>query len=452
MLFPPVKVAILGAGISGLSLAWYLQKDPSLQITLFDRSMKVGGLLQTEDVEKALYECGAHTLRLSGPYKEICLNLFKDLNLSSEFFLPKGISKKLLLKEDQLLEMPSTPLHLLKPYFLKNLVWPLIKEPFLSFEKTDKDVSIYSFFSKRYGEEFYRFFIDPMVTGIFGGDPKTLSLLSCFPQIASYSSSRSLLYALWKQKKENPPLMMTFKNGLRTLTWTLQKKIQATTQLGQEITGLSLEGKPTLFFKEHQKTFDYVFSALPAKNLKELLQVKERELATSLELFSSLSYKVIHLGFSKKLNIPKSFGFLSPSWSKGPLQGVIFDSFVTPLHDSEKHAFRLTVILSERSKLFSLRENKLLKQVKKELEVYFKQPIHPHYEKLHFFPEAITQYTMGHTERVSQLEKRIAERTKRFFLVGKSFYGGSVPACIAFSHHVAETFLKQTAFKQLASE
>ena len=58
---PPLgsSIAIIGAGITGLSAAYYLQQQrPDLKITLLESSDKPGGILQTVERDGFLVELG----------------------------------------------------------------------------------------------------------------------------------------------------------------------------------------------------------------------------------------------------------------------------------------------------------------------------------------------------------------------------------------------------------
>src|SRR5690349_18000100 len=62
------KIAILGAGISGLSLAWFLNKKApgAFDISIFDSKNRVGGWLHTIEQNGQLFECGPRSLRTAG--------------------------------------------------------------------------------------------------------------------------------------------------------------------------------------------------------------------------------------------------------------------------------------------------------------------------------------------------------------------------------------------------
>jgi NADPH-dependent 2,4-dienoyl-CoA reductase/sulfur reductase-like enzyme len=60
-------IAVIGAGISGLSAAFWLAQDQSVQVTIYEKSPRLGGSLQSEVIEvdggQALFEYGPRALR-----------------------------------------------------------------------------------------------------------------------------------------------------------------------------------------------------------------------------------------------------------------------------------------------------------------------------------------------------------------------------------------------------
>ena len=77
------RIAIVGAGISGLSLAWYLSRTSAApEIHLFEKSGRVGGWMHTEHCSGFLFEKGPRTLKAS--MAPAILKLAKELGISTE--------------------------------------------------------------------------------------------------------------------------------------------------------------------------------------------------------------------------------------------------------------------------------------------------------------------------------------------------------------------------------
>lgn len=92
----PLRVAVLGGGISGLSAAYRLSQEPNIQVTLYEKAPTPGGWLQSErvDVKKkknggagggsVLFEWGARNLRVGSKSCQPTIDLVRT------FFSPSG--------------------------------------------------------------------------------------------------------------------------------------------------------------------------------------------------------------------------------------------------------------------------------------------------------------------------------------------------------------------------
>ena len=59
----PIKAAVVGGGISGLSTAYYLEKlaeasSLEIEVTLLEKEVRLGGVVKSERVDGILYEGG----------------------------------------------------------------------------------------------------------------------------------------------------------------------------------------------------------------------------------------------------------------------------------------------------------------------------------------------------------------------------------------------------------
>lgn len=441
-------ILILGTGVVGLSLAWHLKKygGDSLKITLIDSNTRVGGRVKTQEVDSALYELGPHTIRLAHPYKEACEELFKDLGLEDEVIRPgDSVKKRYIGYRGKLNTFPGHPLKLLRPDRFMQLIFPLLKEPFRSKSKQD-DLSIHDFITERFNPYIRDYLVDPMVSGIFGGDIKKLSLKSCFPLMHSLRDKKGLLIKhLLQHKKQHPACMISFKEGLATLPNTIYGQLDAEFKLGQKVQSIDFNKKPTVYFEGGSLECDHLFSCLPAPSLYPLLKEKNIDLSFLTNL-RALSYKVIHLGFKERLNIPEGFGLLTPPIKNEKIAGVIFDSNLFEEHNSKEHQTRLTVMLSERSPIFDLDESSLLNEVLLDLESYFGFKLFCDYQRVYTLPHAMAQYELGHEKRLKLFESEVSQKLPNFSFLGSSFYGASIPSCIQQGKEMALKFCKNKVY------
>ncbi len=439
------KIVILGAGIVGLSLAWHLQKNSSeeLNITLLEASSRVGGMVHTDLSSKAVYEVGPHTLRLSHPFQKTCMRLIEELGLKDEILYANDSMKKRYIGYDgQLFPFPMNPFKLLAFKNFKQVLLPLLRDSSRSLDNS-KDPSIYDFFSRRYNTYITDHFIDPMVAGIFGGDLKKLSLKSCFPLIDRLKEKNSsLLLELLKHKRKYPAQMISFKTGIASLTQRIAERINAKIILNAPVQALKWSPKPTAVLKDMALECDHIFSCLPAAPLYSLL--KEEPL--KFPEINFVSFKVLHLGFKTLLKIPKGFGFLTPSWKNEKIAGVLFDSSIFPEQNTLECATRLTVLIHERSPLYSLTDEGVTNGTLSELEKFLKCNLDQSFQKVHTIPNAIPQYEIGHAEKLKLFREELKEMLPNFSFIGSSFYGTSIPSCIQQGLDEAVRYLNEKSY------
>src|SRR5437762_1101962 len=90
----PRHVVILGAGISGLSSAWYLKRQHGreIDITIIEKSSRCGGWIQTIDQDGFLFEQGPRSCRPSGS-GIYTLQLIEELGIQKEVIVADQDSK-----------------------------------------------------------------------------------------------------------------------------------------------------------------------------------------------------------------------------------------------------------------------------------------------------------------------------------------------------------------------
>jgi protoporphyrinogen/coproporphyrinogen III oxidase len=390
------RIAILGGGISGLSCAYYLKKNygDAIDLTIFEKEERLGGWIQTRNVDGFLFESGPRSIRLQDG--EETLALIHDLGLDDQLlFASKAAKNRYLLWNGKLEKILSFPL-------MRGVLPGILNDLFAS--KGDlEDESVHAFFSRRFSSLIADRFIDPLIKGIYAGDSKQLSIKACFPQLMR---DRSLilggLFGSFKRKKRG---IVTLKGGLGGLISKLGEILRKEIRLGVKIN--SLEG------------FDKIISTLPAHALADLLP--ESRLQKQLRSIPFATAGVVHLGFRKQVHEYQGFGYLVPSSEKEKILGVIFDSSVFP--EQSPNTTRLTVMIGgDQENLEEIAKDAL----KRHLGISEEPDVCSSYTA----SRAIPQYPVGFLSLLGEIEE---ERRKypHLFLLGTSFHGVSVNKAIA---------------------
>ena len=209
-----MKVAIVGAGISGLSSAHYLRKlcregNVPLELVLFESSERPGGVFDTVRTEDMVLELGPDSFITSKPW---ALDLARELGLEDSLlgvgygqrrdtFVYQG-GRLRSLPEGFFLMAPSKLLPFLRSgLFSAGAKLRVLLEPLVP-RGGGGDESVRSFVERRFGREIFDKAAQPLLGGIYMADPEKLSLSATMPQFLEMEKrSGSVLRDLLR----NPP-------------------------------------------------------------------------------------------------------------------------------------------------------------------------------------------------------------------------------------------------------
>lgn len=274
------KIVIIGAGISGLAAGWY-HKQKGNQVTILEKSDRVGGWIRTTLLDDFLFEEGPRGFRPSGKGKRT-LALVKELGLEKEL-LPacKEAKIRYLAKKGKL--------HRFYP-FRPSLLFALLRYKLTS-PSQEEDESIASFCSRRFGRKITNTLVDPLVKGIFGGKIDELSMKSCFP---------SLWDGNFKKPERSLVPLYSFRNGMETLTQALGRRLEEHIVLNTPVSHIEkLEA-------------DLIIAAIPSP------------------AFTYRTLTTVNLGWKSRLLPKRGFGFLVPSSENEKIMGMTWDSELFP--------------------------------------------------------------------------------------------------------------------------
>ncbi|MDQ3751240.1 MAG: protoporphyrinogen oxidase, partial [Acidobacteriota bacterium] len=173
------KVCVIGGGISGLCVAYWLKKK-GIDVLLVERNAVCGGNIQTERDGDYLIEWGPNSTLVSNHLFE----LFAELGLL-EAVAPanRSAEKRYILKDSKLRPLPLKIAQIIwTDIFSTKAKLKLLREPFVK-SKSPENESVAEFFRRRLGQEAADYAVDPFVSGIFAGNPEKLRVKSAFPSV-----------------------------------------------------------------------------------------------------------------------------------------------------------------------------------------------------------------------------------------------------------------------------
>ncbi|MCL0033290.1 protoporphyrinogen oxidase [Thermodesulfovibrionales bacterium] len=456
-----MKIAIVGAGISGLSLAHaLLEKNHGLDVTIFEAEYHPGGKIWTERIDGFLCESGTNGFLDNRP---------KTLELLSKLSLTPMRSndnarKRYIYSDKRLRLIPESPIAFLRSNLLSaSGKLRIIAELFVP-QKDATDETLESFAVRRLGREAFEKLIDPMASGIYAGDPSRMSLKSCFPKIYELEKNYGgLIRGMLKMKREAKKtgrkvgpgpggILTSCDGGMYTLIDSLKGLLGERLQLGREVKSIGKKGDLYTIHLGDGSTCESecVVLASPAYASAEMLVEMDKEIAG---LMSDIPYppvSVVCLGFrggkiSRGLN---GFGFLVPAKERREIMGTLYDSSIFPNRAPEGYALLRTIVGGARAaKVALLNDERLLSTVMVELSEIMGLKAEPDFVKIFRHEKAIPQYTARHDKNLDQIDRSIA-RHKRLFLAGNAYRGIGVNDCIENSLKLADYIAQLTSCLQ----
>jgi len=442
------ETIIVGGGISGLSLAYFLLKrNPELDLKLIEAEKRAGGKIITEKVSGFLCEGGVNGFLSNKPST---IALAKELNIEPV----KGsesAQKRYILINGKLKEVSSNPLK----FFLSSLLSfsgkiRMIREYFIPPLKEEKDESVEEFVSRRVGREFYEKLIDPMSTGIYAGDSSRMSMRSCFPKVyfleKKYGGLIKGLLALKKERKDvkaqPETVLMSFKGGMLELINSLESKLKGRIIKGKKVTGCNYENGTYKVFLESGETIATrkIIFACPAHETAQILKDFDKELSDILNSIPYPPLSVVALGFKRQQICfgTDLYGFLVPYREKRKILGTLFDSSIFPNRAPEGYVLLRSMIGGRRApELALLPDEKLIDLALSELREIIKIKGEPNFIKIFRWERAIPQYEVGHEEKLKRIDE-ILKKYQGLYLTGNAYRGVSVNDCIENSLKLSE--------------
>jgi len=416
-------VVVVGAGITGLTCAYRLQKL-GVNTLVLESGDRVGGVIRTERVNGYLVERGPNSL-LPTPHT---FGLLKELGLEDELEEADPKAPRYIVVNRRLRAIPFGPLSF--GGIFRALAEPMVRS------KSAGDESVASFFRRRFGTQVLDRIAAPFVTGIFAGDTEKLSVASVFPRIVEVEKqSGSVILGMLRGKnkasaasEEKPrrASISSFSGGLETLPLRIAGNLQVRTQCSGIRIGKDVRAKATVL-------------AVPAYRAAEILSEIHPELAALLGAFDYAPVVVATTSIPlANLSAPlRGFGFLVPKSEQMVTLGTIFSSFLFSGRAPDDRLL-LTSYLGGalRPEVFDWPDERIWDSVCKELKQVLKTSTQPEPVTIFRHRRAIPQYNIGHRQRVEAVASELS-RIPGMFITGNFLHGVSIPACMEHGDNTA---------------
>ena len=395
------RVAIIGAGITGLTAAFEL-REKGVDCTVFEASNRVGGCIKTLKKDGFLVECGPNSILDTHP--DIG-KLIKRLGIEGNKLPSKPeANNRFIVRNGKPIALPTSP-----PAFFQSKAFSgkaklrLMKEPFIK-SKSNEQESLADFVVRRLGKEFLDYAIDPFVSGVYAGDPAKLSTCHAFPKLFELEQKYgSLIKGAIKGAKERKQRaetaskdarMFTFDGGMEVLPNQLAAKLGDPVKLNTPVEGIQPTAGGT--WQINGEIFTDVVLAIPTHAMATL------ETPFDLSLLDEVYYPPVaslSLGFGKndfshRLN---GFGMLIPGVEKRFSLGALFPSSIFSGRAPGGMAL-LTIFIggSKTPERALVDEGEMVSKALGDLRELLGLDNEPDFKHLSVWPQAIPQYEVGY--------------------------------------------------------
>ena len=443
-----MKVVVIGAGVAGLAAARRLEAlTPEAEIVVVERDTVPGGKLRTERADGFVIEEAADSFLAR---KERGIGLAEELGLEDELVARRPEHHRTYVRRgEDLLPLPEGLTGMI-PSNLDALERSALlssqgRERFraeidVPVAPGDADESVAAFVTRRFGREAYDTLVEPLMTGIYGGDGELMSLRATFPQLRALELEHgSLLRGMSDPAPSGRPPFLSLQRGMGSLVDRLVGTYERTElRLGREASRVApgyvveLEGGDTI-------DANGLILATPAHSTAVLLADLDGELAAAHAEIPYASSVVVSLAYSRADVIPlDGYGYLVPrtegsdvlacTWSSQKWEGRAPDEAV------------LVRVYAGRfggADMTALDDEELIAVARDELRATG-VAAEPVLARVRRWPQGMPQYVLGHSERVAAIEVALAEHPG-LAVAGAAYRGVGIPDCIASGEAAAES-------------
>lgn len=314
------EVTIIGAGISGLTLGYYLKKA-GYEVTIFEKNNYAGGKMQTKNTNYGPAETAANAIFTNGDV----LSLLKDLKLDFDSAPPT--LKKYVWRNGKGRSPPF--------YFFE-----LLRIFFGLFKKIDKNnlssKTIFDFFAPMMGTFFAKEIMSAALGGIYAQPTTKIHFLSLFK--TPFKSKRYFgffkeLIQMRKSRTQTKAESISFEGGMQTFINALQKELESHIIYGQDVLNLNA---PNTILCTDAKSASHILESYSPK-LSGLLKAIKYNSMTTATVFTEKPISFLKMGF----------GVVFPPCEHFKSLGVLHNTAIFKERVKDKNHFSYTFMIKE---------------------------------------------------------------------------------------------------------
>lgn len=323
------SVAVIGGGISGLTAGATLKKR-GFDVRVFESAPNTGGVIQSVSKDGFLCELGPNTLMLSKPESALFLRELGILDKALD--AAPSAKNRFVVQNGKLVPLPTSP----KDFFKTEVLsakgrWRALSEV-LIFRGRNPDETVAQWVERRFGKEVLEELMDPMVSGIYGGDVYELVLRHAFPKAYDLEQKHGSIVRAMIKVGASRKRLVSWQGGLTQMIQTLTERLKGMIVTSSPVLKIvrSRSGF-TVHAGEETREFAKVVLTVPSVKAAEMVRPLF-ENVSALERVPYAPMTVVHLGFKSELIGDSLNGFGALISRKQGLRtlGVLFSSTLFP--------------------------------------------------------------------------------------------------------------------------
>ncbi len=411
------NVAIIGAGLTGLTTAFYLKRK-GIEVTIYEKSERAGGVIESVKKNGFLFEKGPNSGVLAHPE---ALELIEDLGVLHQLEVANADAKfRWIWKGNRWHALPSgLPGGVTTPLFSFSDKLRLLGEPFRK-PGTNPNETLKELVLRRMGKSFLNYAVDPFVLGIYAGDPSKLIPRFALPKLYKLEQDYGSFIGGAIKKRKEPKSdrdkkatreIFSFNEGLQQLINALVNKVgKENIHLNsQNIQIKQVEDKYKIVYAEGESgLYDQVVSTIGSHQLSAILPFVEKDFLKKMMAMEYAKIAQIAIGFKNwdGINL-KAFGGLVPFVENRDVLGVLFMSSCFKKRAPENGALLSTFVGGLRkSENANLSDDEIVKLVEREIKSMMGLTNWaPDLLEINRYQYAIPQYGIDSEEKLAAISK-----------------------------------------------
>ncbi|MDG3002763.1 protoporphyrinogen oxidase [Paludisphaera mucosa] len=471
------RVVVIGGGLSGLAVASRIQQSGQalrrpVEVVVLESKDRVGGVIATDHRDGFMLERGPDSFITNKPW---AMDLCRRLNLDDQLIeADPTYRRSFVVRKGKLAAVPEGFV-LMAPHRLA----PVLSSPILSLRgklrllaealiprrEGPGEESLAAFARRRLGREAFDRLVQPLVGGIYTGDPNNLSLRATLPQfLAMENEHGGLIRAAWRRRKESDARIETESSGARygmfvslaegmgALPQALAASLDAGTvktnspvrRISRSSTGsgwvVELLNGPAL-------EADAVVATTEAHAAARMIDGHDASLALQLRAIPYASSIIVNVAYrcDRVKHTLDGYGFVVPAVENRRIFAASFLNVKFPRRAPEGTALiRVFVGGASQPELFDLDDDAVRQVVAAELGELIGATGPPLLLEIARHARTMPQYVLGHLEAVESIRRKAAMHSN-LFLTGVAYDGVGIPDCIRAAEATADAVVARLA-------